>query len=273
MKVAGFYCLLTVVIPLCVSCAASAPAVKNTAAGTKTQMPSRRAASLEESFDSGHWVTMPSADAITIIGVTGRRANRDEAVREALADAARKAALYHGVRTESAAVLNQGSGFLDYLSDFDYRIDLSNNYEAYIDALVFDEDKDILEKNGLVIVRTRYTGRFDVPSYESGVEDGIPLWVKTYSAGIPGFLAGVGYSRNKGTLQKTYTASYETALVSLLPQLSTRISNEVIDSGGAKMTSIVTSSKGEFLNVMILETWFDKKTSSVWTLVAARGKN
>jgi hypothetical protein len=118
---------------------------------------------LEELCDSGQWVTRPSGAGITIIGITGRRVNRDEAVKEALADAARKAALYHGVRTESVAVLNQGSGNLDYFSDFDYQINLANGYEGYIDALVFDKEQDILEKNGVVIVRTRYSGALDIP--------------------------------------------------------------------------------------------------------------
>jgi hypothetical protein len=242
--------------------------------------------SLEDSFDSGYWVTAPMAapaaaplaaapggpedTAITIIGIAGRRANRDEAIQEALADAARKAALYHGVRAESAAVLNQGSGNLDYFSDFDYRIAPANSHEAYIDALIFDKDNDILEKNGVVIVRTRYPGGFSVPVYESPLEDGIPAWVKNYTADIPGFLAGVGYSRNKGSLQRTHTASYEAALVSLLPLLSTRVSNEVVDVGGAKLTSSITASKGDLVNVIILETWLDKKTNSVWTLLAAK---
>ncbi|MDR2344236.1 MAG: hypothetical protein LBD86_06885, partial [Spirochaetaceae bacterium] len=99
------------------------------------------------------------------------------------------------------------------------------------------------------------------------------VWVKYYAADIPGFLAGVGYSRNKGSLQKTHTASYETALVSLLPLLSTRVSNEVVDVDGAKLTTSLTKSEGELVNVMILETWFDKKTNSVWTLLAARAKD
>ncbi|MDR2796457.1 MAG: hypothetical protein LBB47_07090, partial [Spirochaetaceae bacterium] len=69
------------------------------------------------------------------------------------------------------------------------------------------------------------------------------------------------------------TASYETALVSLLPLLSTSVASEVVDMAGAKLTSSVTKSEGELVGVMILETWFDKKTNSVWTLIAARAKN
>jgi hypothetical protein len=275
MKNILFYILLflPVLLPY-FSCAASRPTVQREApVETGVQVPPEpQAVSLEESFDSGYWVTRPEDAAITIIGIAGRRANRDEAIGEALADAARKAALYQGVYAESAATLNQGSGSLDYFSGFDYRIDPAEGHEAYIDALVFDENSDILEKNGVVIVRTRYSGVLDVPAYESAFEDGVPGWVKNYTAGIPGFLAGVGYSRNKGSLQKTHRASYETALVSLLSLLSTRVSTEIVDVGGAKLTSSVTKSEGELVNVMILETWFDKKNNSVWTLVAAKAK-
>ena len=224
MKATVFYYLsLPAAILLCASCAgllAGLPAARDVPAGADAAPPPETRVisyieedvSLEETFDSGHWVTMPSGAEITIIGLTGRRANHGEAVREALADAARKAALYHGVHAESAAVLNQGSGALDYFSDFDYMISPANDHEAYIDSLVFDEDKDVLEKNGVVMVRARYSGEFDIPPYKPAVEDGIPVWVKNYTADIPGFLAGVGYSKNKGSLQKTHTASYEKSI-------------------------------------------------------------
>ena len=113
MKATVFYRLsLSAVILLCVSCAGLTPAKQNVPTGSEAAPPEVPAVSLEETFDSGHWVTMHSDAEITIIGITGRRANRGEAVKDALADAARKAALYHGVRAESASVLNQGSGNL-----------------------------------------------------------------------------------------------------------------------------------------------------------------
>jgi hypothetical protein len=227
--------------------------------------------SLEAEFDRGYWVTRPSGAGITIIGMAGRRANRDEAVRNALADAAQKAALFHGVHAESAAVLNQGAGNLDYFSDFDYRITPANGYEGYLDALDFDEDADVLEKNGVVLVRARYAGvDAAVPPYAVAVEDGVPDWTKRYTAAVPGWLAGVGHAKNKGSLQKTAQASYENALVSLLPQLSTRVGTEVVDASGARLTLNVTRSEGDLTGVMILETWLDRKTSAVWTLVVAQ---
>lgn len=228
--------------------------------------------SLEELFDSGYWITRPSGTTVTIMGIAGRRRNKDEAIAEALADAARRVALYHGVRGESASVLNQGSGNLDYFSDFDYRLDLLHNVEDYIHALVFDKEKDVLEKNGTVVVRVQYNGVFSIPPYESVIENGMPSWVKNYGANIPGFLTGVSYSKNKGSPQKTYQASYENAIVSLLPQLSAKTANEVIDMAGGRITQNYSVSSGILEKVMILETWSDKKTGAIWTLLVARQK-
>ncbi|MDR1143686.1 MAG: hypothetical protein LBK77_05630, partial [Spirochaetaceae bacterium] len=87
--------------------------------------------SLEETYNSGYWVTRPAEGIMSVLGIAGRRRNRDEAIAEALADAARRVALYHGVHGESAAVLNQGSGYVDYFSDFDYRLDVFHSPENY----------------------------------------------------------------------------------------------------------------------------------------------
>jgi hypothetical protein len=228
--------------------------------------------SLEEAYDGGYWITRPRNGTITILGIAGRRGNREEAVTEALADAARKAALYHGVYGESAAILNQGPGNLDYYSDFDYRLHLLNDSGNYAGKLAFDKNKDVLEKDGSVMVRTRYSGVTDIPVYETIMEDGAPAWVKDYAAEAPGFLVGVGYSKNMGSLQKTYRASYEHAIASLLPRLSSKVVNAVIDAEGGKASHSISAGSGVLEKVMILETWFDRKTRSLWTLVAAKEK-
>ena len=112
--------------------------------------------SLEEIHDSGYWVTRPEDSSITVIGIAGRRSNRDEAIAEALADAARKVGLYHGVHGESASVLNQGAGNLDYFADFDYCLKLLTDADSYIYDLIFDKDSDVLEKNGAVYIICQY---------------------------------------------------------------------------------------------------------------------
>jgi hypothetical protein len=258
------------------SCVALGNAPKDTSQGPDTAGGLPRGISgrsLEESYDEGYWVTRPVDSAITVLGIAGRRANRDEALAEALADAARRVALYYGVYGESTMVLNQGAGNLDYFSDSDYRLDLLNNAEGYIDALVFDKENDILEKNGAVFVRAQYAGISAFPVYQTTVKDGVPDWVGNYVLNIPGFLTAVAYSKNKGSPQKTFQASYENALVSLLPNLSSKHASEVIDvEGGGRMTLNTSTNSGTLENVMILETWWDKKTGTVWTLLAARQK-
>jgi hypothetical protein len=255
------------------SCAglADAPQSPNTAASNRSQADS--GLSLEESHEAGYWVTRPSESAINVLGIAGRRLNRDEAIAEALADAAYRVALYHGVYGESAAVLNQGSGNLDYFSDFDYRLNLLNNAEEYVDALIFDKEKDVLEKDGAVFVQARYPGVSSIPVYGTALKDGKPDWVGNYTIDIPGFLVAVGYSKNRGSPQRTFRASYENALVSLLPRLSSKQVGEIIDvEGGGKLTQNVSLSSGTLENVMILETWWDRKNAMVWTLLAAKQK-
>jgi hypothetical protein len=257
---------LVVISLLFADCVSSEKAPPNPAAAEP-------ALSLEEIYDSGYLVTKPLNGTITVLGIAGRRGSREDAISEALADAAQKVALYHGVHGESAAILNQGSGNLDYFSDFDYRLNLLNSADQYIGDLVFDKEKDILEKDGSVLVRVQYTGVSDIPPYTTGLEDRVPRWVKNYAADVPGFLTAVGFSKNRGSFQKTYRASYENGLVSLLPGLSSRIGNEVIDVSGGKITQNVSTSSGFLENVMILEVWLDRKTNTVWTLLVAKQKS
>ena len=222
--------------------------------------------------DSGYWITRPLDSSITIIGIAGRRSNRDDAIADAIADAARKVSLYHGIHGESSTVLNQGAGSLDYFAEFNYSLEPLTGADLYREQLSFDKDRDVLEKNGAVYVRFRYSGVSGIPPYHSGLEDGVPNWVRNMAADVPGFLTGIGISKNKGSFQKTYQASYENAIVSLLQRLSTRISGEVIDTEGGKTTRNVSTSEGDLTEVMILETWFDKKTNALWTLLVAKQK-
>jgi hypothetical protein len=226
--------------------------------------------SFDEQYNSGYWITRPSSGTIPVIGIAGRRGNRDEAIQSAVDDAARRVALYHGLYAESAAVLNQGSGYLDYFADFDYRLTIHNDPSSYTGSLFFDKDDDVYEKNGSVYIRAKYSGVADIPEYNSVMENGIPNWVKNYNADVPGFLTGVGSSRNKGSPQTTYQASYENAIVSLLPELGSKVASRIVDAAGEKLQQNITTSRGNLTKVMILETWLDSKTGSVWTLLAAK---
>jgi hypothetical protein len=238
----------------------------------QTNTPTAEELTLKELFDIDHWITRPSGSVITIIGIASRKPNRNAAIQEAVADAARKAALYHGVYAKSTIVMNEGRGSLEYFTYFDFEVMPENGSEGYIESLVFDTDTDVLEKNGLVIVRTRYSGVSDVPPYKIAVKDGVPEWVANIPPEIPGLLVGIGHSANKGSRRQTHAASYEHAIVTLLPQLSTRVEGEVVDTADIKIRNNTITSEGRLVNVMILETWYDQKTSSAWTLIAAKEK-
>ncbi|MDR2701844.1 MAG: hypothetical protein LBB72_05385 [Spirochaetaceae bacterium] len=226
---------------------------------------------LAAAFDNIHWITRPADKTITVVGIAGRKRSRDQAIADALADAARKVSLYYGVYGEATAILQEGSNLLDYFADTKYSLNITNRAELYIDGLVYDKEKDVYEKNGSVYVRARYSGVQDVPSYKSEVKNNVPDWVREYRAEIPGFMVGIGVAKNKGTLQKTCVASYENAIVSLLSRLSSKIEESILDvEGKGRITRNVTKSKGTLSAVMILETWFDKKTGSVWTLLVAK---
>ena len=212
---------------------------------------------------------------ITVIGVAGRQRKLDDAIADALADAARKVSLYYGVYGEVSVVLKSGSNYLDYYADTDYSLVIRQDADAYLGSLVYNKETDVFEKNGAVYVRARYSGVSSVPEYKSELQNGAPSWVREYQAEIPGFMAGIGASKNKGSLQRTLRASYENAIVSLLPRLATKMEGSVIDNQGrggegGKLTQNVSVSYGVLSNVMILETWFDKRTGIVWTLLAAK---
>jgi len=226
---------------------------------------------IKEAFDPAHWVTRPSGNTITVVGIAGRKRNQDEAINDALADAARRVSLYYGVYGETTTILMDGNNLLDFYVSTSYSLDIHDAAESYIDALTFDKDNDVYEKNGAVYVRTRYTGVQEVPPYKSEVSGGKPVWVEKYMADIPGFLVGVGMSKNKGSPQKTYIGSYENALASLISDLSSEIETSSVDMPGrGRVSQSVARSKGTLSSVMILETWFDKKNGAVWTLLVAK---
>jgi hypothetical protein len=225
-------------------------------------------------FEETHWITRPSGGTITVIGIAGRKLKRDEAIADALTDAARRVSLYYGAYGESTTVLQDGSNLLDYYANTDYRLTIRNSPEPYLDSLVFDKTADVYEKNGSVYVRAQYSGVIELPAQVQAVTEGSPpVWVREYHADIPGFLTGIGNSKNKGTPQKTYQASYENALVSILPRISTKVEESVIDvAGQGRITKNVSVSSGNLSRIMILETWFDKGTGTVWTLLAAKAE-
>jgi hypothetical protein len=226
--------------------------------------------SVAEMYKKGYWVTRPSDGEIRVVGISGRKSNLDDAIASALDDAARRVALFHGLHAKSASVLNQGQGNLDYYADMDYWLTINNEANLYSGELVFDKDSDVLEIDGQVYVMAKYSGGLSIPAYSSVMRDGVPNWVNDFVLEIPGYLTGIGMSKNKGSPQRTYQGSYENAIVHMLSRSSSQVTGGVVDIEGGKMNQNITTSEGDFTNVMILETWFDRKSGAVWTLLVAK---
>jgi hypothetical protein len=259
--------LFTLCALLFLSCAMGLPFQRASSDPNKSSFVS--SASVAEMYEKGYWITRPSGGQIYVLGIAGRRNNLDDAIAAALEDAARRVALYYGLHAKSAAVLNVGQGNLDYYADTDYWLSVNNEAGVYSGELVFDKDSDVLEIDGQVYVLAKYSSASSIPNYNSVLQDGQPNWVKDYALEIPGYLTGIGMSKNKGSPQRTYQGSYENAIVHMLSRLSTTVTGSVDDIDGGRMTQNITTSEGDLKNVIILETWFDRKTGAVWTLLIA----
>jgi hypothetical protein len=259
--------LLVICVPLFLSCATGFPFQQTSS--VPNQVSEAPVVSVGEMYEKGHWITRPSDGQIYVLGISGRRNNLDDAIAGALEDAARRVALYHGLHAKSASVLNVGQGSLDYYADTDYWLTINNEAGLYSGELVFDKDSDVLEIDGQVYVLAKYSSASSIPSYNSMLQDGRPNWVKDYALEIPGYLTGIGMSKNKGSPQRTYQGSYENAIVHMLSRLSTTVTGSVDDIDGSRMTQNITTSEGDLKNVIILETWTDRNTGAVWTLLIA----
>jgi len=284
-------CAASAVCSLCAACAAfparaaaPSPGAANTAAGRAGANAGAADAdgapgdgALEAMTDAGHWITVPTGGVIPVIGVASRRVNRDEAIAFALLDAAGRAALYFGVSGSCVSTMSEGSGNLDYYAATEYILHADQDAESIVEILSFDPEHDVFERDGSIYVLAALPAASDFPSYRpepetaAGPERGAPAWTAGQPPEIPGYMTAAGVSRNKGSPQKTCAASWENAVVSLLQRLSTTVeTSDMEKTGGGRLTQTVTVSEGRLSGVVILETWFDRTTAAVWTLIAAK---
>jgi hypothetical protein len=224
------------------------------------------ARSLEQSQSEGYFVTWPADGTLTVIGTAGRRATRKASVEAALCDAAQKIALYYGVK--GVVVLDAvPDGGSKSTRNLDYA---NKNAEQLLQAIIFDPYKDLFVRNGTIYVRVKYNLPCQKLPYHTTMMAGKPDWVAQLSADIPGYMTAVGYSGRWATLANTCKASYENAIVSMLMQISSTVESVSIDNkDGGKLVGVSSTSKGALKDVVICETWIDKQTQGVWTLVAA----
>jgi hypothetical protein len=249
---------VVIFIPVLWACATAGPPVPVPAAGGG------------EDF----WDMTPLDNELIFIGAAAFHVDQEAAVRFALEDAARKAALFHAVKGGTLREEYIGSGFLDYRSESASVLDFSQDYRSYVGRLRFDPETDIREEQWSVFVRTRFPAPagFTV-RYDRDAGTGKPRWVTLPPVEISGFLAGVGFANPHLVHKDTVIASYESAILSLINGVSNTIHVEAVTSGesGARSSIRSTSrSSASLEGFYVLDLWVEPETRAVWTLAIAR---
>lgn len=225
--------------------------------------------------EGSFWDTRPRDGKLVLIGGAGTRSNRDEAIRFALLDAARKIAIHQSVRGLSVSAISIGDGAYDFYADAAVDLAFDPEYEKYVEELEFDPETDVLEVGNSVFVRTRWTPPvpLNVGFFSRGQDR--PDWVLNPPETIDGFLVGVGRSNSHSRRYSAMITSYENAIGSILNSLDSSVRSglgSIENTSGyvATSSSAIQKAEGILSQFYILEVWTDPKDNSVWTLAIAR---
>jgi hypothetical protein len=231
-------------------------------------------ASFSVDEQQGYFISKPTGSALVIIGVSSRQRRREEEIASALDDAARKVAMYQGVRGKIAMSLTTGpGGFFGFHTDTVSDIVYDSDYHKYLDALIYDQTKDVLVTPDAVFVRVTYPVLTGSVIYTSEIIGGAPSWIHKPPQEISGYMAGVGFAMNQRWFQDTVTKSYESAITALLSRLSSQMTVHDIDGSNNTASQTVQIIEGELSRFLALEMWIDPVNKSVWTLAIARTKD
>jgi hypothetical protein len=253
------------------SCGTSAPADK----------PVLPAAGFDESpgfHENNFWNAVPLNDELIFHGAAGILSDREESIRLALEDAARKLAVFHTVEGQFHAYTNIGAGALDYRSDIQTSLSYDQDYLHYVEELDFDPGRDVLQRGNALFVRARYRPPAPVsipytPLPPGG--NGKPGWIDNPPF-VSGYTVGIGYAGRRSSPGDTVNQSFENAVFSIIKNTSTLVSEraESFQGEGAYDFSATNSStllaRGILRGFYALETWTDPQTQGVWTLALAR---
>jgi hypothetical protein len=228
--------------------------------------------SLRTQHDSGRWITRPDDSALIIIGISGTRSKPEAEIENALDDAARKAAMFYGIRGSIDSVHAVGPGFLDWYFESEVNLEYDAGYEQYKESLTFDPQSDVLRAGGAVFVRFRHSAGIPqgIQYSSSRNADGSPEWIRRPPR-IEGFLTGVGYAGKHQRLQDAVMRSFETAAAALLVQQSQEVESEAASSSEAgSYNGSLQHSAGGLAQFLVLEWYIDPKTQGVYTLAIAK---
>jgi hypothetical protein len=230
---------------------------------------------------SGFWDTAPSQEFLFFIGASAIRSKREESVRLALEDAARKVAMYYSLQGRYESHVETGSGFFEYRAGTVSSLIYDEDYLKYTEDLVYDSDRDILQWENSLFVRARYPRAGETSPPFTGVPAELsagapPGWVNTPPGEIPGYVYGIGVADRRAYHRDTVNASCEAAVFSIIRNLSGRVRSGIVDArksgafGYSGAEEISTSSDLSIEGFYVLDIWIDPFSRAVWTLALAR---
>ncbi|GHT82770.1 hypothetical protein FACS1894137_02300 [Spirochaetia bacterium] len=229
---------------------------------------------VEPPGQSSYWLSYPDNGDLVIWGVANRQGKRDDEIKLALDDAARKVALFYGVKGKITTTTTNGSGLWAYSMDIATEFGYDTEYKKYIEALKYEENQDVLSIDGALLLRVHYTlqNPLNVP-FNSDVQGEKPEWIRKRPDIINGYMAGVGFARPQGRFKETVSKAYEDAIISIIKRISVKTSTRIITLGdGSTLVVEEEISEGELQDFFVLEMWHDRATNGVHVLAVAKKK-
>lgn len=225
--------------------------------------------------DINHFICLPERNSLIFLGVSGPMYKPEAEIDAAREDAARKAAMYHGLTASFTSTQGMGTNALDYYSDSNFQMEYDQELDRYIDKLTYNPEHDVTNSSGAIFIRFSYPGIYPVDiNYKSAKEaDGSPEWIKHPPLEIEGFMAQVGFARRQLRIRDTIAKANEDAIANLISRSSSSLKISDTVNNDSTSSVITQQSSGKLLYFMILETWINPEDLSVWNLTIARNTN
>ncbi|MDR0503933.1 MAG: hypothetical protein LBH16_11500 [Treponema sp.] len=231
--------------------------------------------------EANFFLSTPESGGLVFIGAASKRSNPSETIQLALEDAASRIVMYMQVSGEYAIELNVGSGAFDYTHNTYTSLRFDTNSAAqFVNSLQFDSDKDAIEIDNVLFIRTVYPLSLPVPVNYKPKYSGNnkkPDWVDNPPNEIDGYEVCVGFSGRYSSLADTYKNSRNNAIFGIIRSINAQSrSTDLLYQNSANLFGYKTSndnmtySYGTLNSFYVLDTWFDMSNRTVWTLAIAK---
>ena len=246
------------------SCLSYAP---QNVAGTNPEI------TLREQWEAGRLISNSQDGALVVIGVASRHVVREDEITAAKNHAARKVAMFYGIRGSVESTMRAGMDVFGFYFNTQTSIRNIVDYEQFIERLQFDPDRDVLTIDGGTLVRFRYEAMVTRVNFIGTMDnDSRPNWLDDrYLPELDGYIVAVGVSQNQLWLRDTVMLSAQAAALKLIENMSTRLrTTDVYVPGIGFISETLTISEGGLDNFRVLEFWINPRNRHVYTLGIAR---